>query len=49
LGAQHIGQGTQWYFCFEERMRFAEILFQICGLVIDSDSNFGSSLGDVLV
>jgi hypothetical protein len=30
-------------------MRFAEILFQIWGLVTDSDSNFGSSLGDVLV
>jgi hypothetical protein len=29
LGDQHIGQGIQWYFCSEERMSFAEILFQI--------------------
>jgi hypothetical protein len=29
LGDQHMSQGIQWYFCFEERIRFAEILFQI--------------------
>jgi hypothetical protein len=40
LGAQHMSQGIQWYFCSEERTRFAEILFQIFGLVFDSDSMF---------
>jgi hypothetical protein len=29
LGGQHMSQGIQWYFYFEERIRFAEILFQI--------------------
>jgi hypothetical protein len=41
LGDQHISQGFQWYFCYKERLSFAEILFQIWGLVTDSDSNFG--------
>jgi hypothetical protein len=41
LGDQHMSQGIQWYFCSEERIRFAEILFQIFGLVFDSDSKFG--------
>jgi hypothetical protein len=40
LDNQHMSQGIQWYFCFEERIRFAEILFQIFGLVFDSDSKF---------
>jgi hypothetical protein len=29
LGDQHIGQGFQSYFCYQERISFAEILFQI--------------------
>jgi hypothetical protein len=29
LGDQHIGQGFQSYFCYKERIGFAEILFQI--------------------
>jgi hypothetical protein len=49
LGDQHIGQGFQWYFCSEERIRFAEILFAFLGIVTVSDSNFGSSLSDVLI
>jgi hypothetical protein len=40
LGDQHMSQGIQWYFCSEEKIRFAEILFQIFGLVFDSDSKF---------
>jgi hypothetical protein len=40
LGGQHMSPGIQWYFCSEERIRFAEILFQIFGLVFDSDSKF---------
>jgi hypothetical protein len=49
LGAQHIGQGTQSYFCYGERLSFAEIYISKFDMVNDSDSNFGSSLGDVLV
>jgi hypothetical protein len=41
LGDPHIGQGFQSYFCYKERIGFAEFLFQIFGLVTDSDSNFG--------
>jgi hypothetical protein len=29
LGAQHISQGFQRYFCYQERLSFAEIIFQI--------------------
>jgi hypothetical protein len=29
LGAQHISQGFQRYFCDQERLCFAEIIFQI--------------------
>jgi hypothetical protein len=49
LGDQHMSQGIQWYFCFDERIRFAEILFQIFRLVFDSDSKFDRNLGDVLI
>jgi hypothetical protein len=38
---QDIGQGFQGYFCFEERLSFAEIKFQIMGIVTISDSIFG--------
>jgi hypothetical protein len=41
LGDQHIGQGFQSYFCSGEITGFAQILFQIFGIVTDSDSNFG--------
>jgi hypothetical protein len=44
-----MSQGIQWYFCFEERIRFAEILSQIFGLVFDSDSKFDRNLSDVLI
>jgi hypothetical protein len=46
---QHIGQGFQSYFCYKEMLSFAEILFEILGIVTVSDSNFGSSLSDVLI
>jgi hypothetical protein len=46
---QHIGQGFQSYFCYKERIGFAEILFAFLGIVTVSDSNFGSSLSDVLI
>jgi hypothetical protein len=36
-----MSQGIQWYFCSEERMSFVEILFQIFGIVTDSDLKFG--------
>jgi hypothetical protein len=29
LGDQHISQGFQRYFCYQERLSFAEIIFQI--------------------
>jgi hypothetical protein len=29
LGYQHISQGFQRYFCYQERLSFAEIIFQI--------------------
>jgi hypothetical protein len=29
LGGQHIRQGCQRYFCYKERLSFAEIIFQI--------------------
>jgi hypothetical protein len=29
LGDQHISQGFQKYFCYQERLSFAKILFQI--------------------
>jgi hypothetical protein len=38
---QDIGQGFQGYFCFKERLGFAEIKFQILGIVTVSDSIFG--------
>jgi hypothetical protein len=38
---QHIGQGFQNYFCLEKRSCFAEIIFQILGIVTVSDSIFG--------
>jgi hypothetical protein len=49
LGAQHIGQGIQSYFCYGERLSFAEIYISKFDMVNDLDSNFGSSLGDALV
>jgi hypothetical protein len=41
LGDQHISQGFQRYFCYLERLSFAEIIFQIFGIVTVSDSKFG--------
>jgi hypothetical protein len=41
LGGQHIRQGFQRYFCYKERLSFAEIMFQILGIVTVSDSKFG--------
>jgi hypothetical protein len=41
LGGQHIRQGFQGYFCYKERLSFAEIKFQILGIVTVSDSIFG--------
>jgi hypothetical protein len=41
LGDQHISQGFQRYFCYQERLSFAEIIFQIFGIVTVSDSKFG--------
>jgi hypothetical protein len=41
LGAQHISQGFQRYFCYQEMLSFAEILIQICGIVTVSYSKFG--------
>jgi hypothetical protein len=41
LGGQHIRQGFQRYFCYKERLSFAEITFQILGIVTISDSIFG--------
>jgi hypothetical protein len=38
---QQIGQGFQGYFCYKERLSFAEIIFQILGIVTVSDSIFG--------
>jgi hypothetical protein len=38
---QHIGQGFQGYFCYQERISFAEIIIQILGIVTVSDSIFG--------
>jgi hypothetical protein len=29
LGGQHVSQGFQRYFCYTERLSFAEIIFQI--------------------
>jgi hypothetical protein len=29
VGLQHIGQGFQGYFCYKERLSFAEITFEI--------------------
>jgi hypothetical protein len=49
LGDQHICQGFQWYFCFTEMLSFAEILFAFLSMVTVSDSNFGSSLSNVLI
>jgi hypothetical protein len=41
VGLQHIGQGVQGYFCYKERLRFAEIIFDFLGIATVSDSNFG--------
>jgi hypothetical protein len=41
LGGQHTRQGFQRYFCYQERLSFAEIIFQILGIVTVSDSIFG--------
>jgi hypothetical protein len=41
LGGHHIRQGFQRYFCYKERLSFAEIIFQILGIVTVSDSIFG--------
>jgi hypothetical protein len=41
LGDQQIGQGFQSYFCYKEKLSFAEILFAFLGIVTVSDSNFG--------
>jgi hypothetical protein len=49
LGDQHIGQGFQIYFCYQEWFSFAEIYISKFDMVNDSDSNFGSSLGDAPV
>jgi hypothetical protein len=49
LGDQHIGQGFQIYFCYQEWFSFAEIFIPKFDMVKVSDSNFGSSLSDVLV
>jgi hypothetical protein len=49
LGDQHIGQGFQSYFCYNEMLSFAEILFAFLGIVTDSDSKFDRSLSDVLI
>jgi hypothetical protein len=38
---QQIGQGFQGYFCYKERLSFAEIIFQILDIVTVSDSMFG--------
>jgi hypothetical protein len=38
---QHIVQGFQGYFCYQERISFAKIIFQILGIVTVSDSIFG--------
>jgi hypothetical protein len=44
LGGQHMRQGCQRYFCYKERLSFAEIIFRILGMVTVSDSKFGRSL-----
>jgi hypothetical protein len=49
LGGQHIGQGFQIYSCYQEWFSFAEIYISKLDMVNDSDSNFGSSLGDAPV
>jgi hypothetical protein len=41
LGGQHVSQGFQRYFCYKERLSFAEIIFRIFGIVTVSDSKFG--------
>jgi hypothetical protein len=41
LDDPHIGQGFQWYFCYKERLSFAEIIFAFLGIVTVSDSKFG--------
>jgi hypothetical protein len=41
LGGQHMRQGCQRYFCYKERLSFAEIIFQIFGIVTVLDSKFG--------
>jgi hypothetical protein len=38
---QQIGQGFQEYFCYKGRLSFAEIIFQILGIVTVLDSIFG--------
>jgi hypothetical protein len=49
LGDQHIGQGFQSYFCYKERLSFAEILFAFLIIVTVSDSKFDRSLSVVLI
>jgi hypothetical protein len=49
LGDQPIGQGFQSYFCYKERLSFAEILFAFLSIVTVSDSKFDRSLSDVLI
>jgi hypothetical protein len=49
LGDQHMSPSFQSYFCYKERTGFAEILIHILGIVTISDSNFSSSLSDVLI
>jgi hypothetical protein len=41
LGDQHNRQCFQGYFCYNERLSFAEITFQILGMVTILDSKFG--------
>jgi hypothetical protein len=41
LGGQQMRQGCQRYFCYTERLSFAEILIRILDMVTISDSKFG--------
>jgi hypothetical protein len=41
VGLQHIGQVVQGYFCYNERLGFAEIIFEFLDIATVSDSNFG--------
>jgi hypothetical protein len=41
VGLHHIGQEFQGYFCYKERLSFAEIIFEFLGIVTVSDSIFG--------